>query len=107
MFTGTVRIAALMGDTLHSFDEKEVKAQRMEQALSDVEHGKRGPSEVMDMFHREALRIPADATAIFKADTVTETGNMDARGVGNLPAQLAREGKLADYVNATFGIDAA
>ena len=31
---------------------------RMEQALSDVEHGKRGPSEVMDMFHREALRIP-------------------------------------------------
>lgn len=55
----------------------------------------------------EALRIPTDTTAIFKADTVTETGNMDARGVGSLPAQLAREGKLADYVNATFGIDAA
>ena len=79
----------------------------MEQALFDVDHGKRESADVMDMFHREVLRIPTDTTAIFKADTVTETGNMDTRGVGSLPAQLAREGKLADYVNATFGIDAA
>lgn len=31
---------------------------RMEQALSDVEHGKRGPSEVMDMFHRRHCESP-------------------------------------------------
>ena len=55
---------------------------RMEQALSDVEHGKRGPSEVMDMFHREALRIPADATANLKADAVTRTANTDAQEWG-------------------------
>ena len=48
----------------------------MEQALFDVDHGKRESADVMDMFHREVLRIPTDTTAIFKADTVTETGNM-------------------------------
>ena len=58
---------------------------RMEQALSDVEHGKRGPSEVMDMFHREALRIPADATANLKADAVTQTTNTDAQDWGDCP----------------------
>ena len=58
---------------------------RMEQALSDVEHGKRGPSEVMDMFHREALRIPADATANLKADAVTRTANTDAQEWGDCP----------------------
>lgn len=58
---------------------------RMEQALSDVEHGKREPAEVMDMFHREALRIPADATANLKADAVTKTGNTDAREWGDCP----------------------
>ena len=58
---------------------------RMEQALSDVEHGKRGPSEVMDMFHREALRIPADATANLKADAVTRTANTDAQDWGDCP----------------------
>lgn len=58
---------------------------RMEQALSDVEHGKRGPSEVMDMFHREALRIPADATANLKADAVTRTTNTDAQEWGDCP----------------------
>ena len=47
---------------------------RMEQALSDVEHGKRDPADVMDMFHREALRIPADATA-----------NTDAQEWGDCP----------------------
>ena len=58
---------------------------RIEQALSDVEHGKRGPSEVMDMFHREALRIPADATANLKADAVTRTANTDAQEWGDCP----------------------
>lgn len=58
---------------------------RMEQALSDVEHGKRDPSEVMDMFHREALRIPADATANLKADAVTRTTNTDAQEWGDCP----------------------
>lgn len=58
---------------------------RMEQALSDVEHGKRDPSEVMDMFHREALRIPADATANLKADAVTRTANTDAQEWGDCP----------------------
>lgn len=58
---------------------------RMEQALSDVEHGKRGPSEVMDMFHREALRIPTDATANLKADAVTRTTNTDAQDWGDCP----------------------
>lgn len=58
---------------------------RMEQALSDVEHGKRGPSEVMDMFHREALRIPADATANLKAAAVTRTANTDAQDWGDCP----------------------
>ena len=58
---------------------------RMEQALSDVEHGKRGPSEVMDMFHREALRIPADATANLKADAVIRTANTDAQEWGDCP----------------------
>ena len=58
---------------------------RMEQALSDVEHGKRGPSEVMDMFHREALRIPADATANLKAAAVTRTANTDAQEWGDCP----------------------
>ena len=53
---------------------------RMEQALSDVEHGKRDPADVMDMFHREALRIPADATANLKADAVTRTTNAQEWG---------------------------
>lgn len=58
---------------------------RMEQALSDVEHGKRDPADVMDMFHREALRIPADATANLKADAVTRTANTDAQDWGDCP----------------------
>lgn len=58
---------------------------RMEQALSDVEHGKRDPADVMDMFHREALRIPADATANLKADAVTRTTNTDAQDWGDCP----------------------
>ena len=57
---------------------------RMEQALSDVEHGKRDPADVMDMFHREALRIPADATANLKA-AVTRTTNTDAQDWGDCP----------------------
>ena len=58
---------------------------RMEQALSDVEHGKRDPADVMDMFHREALRIPADATANLKAAAVTRTTNTDAQDWGECP----------------------
>ena len=58
---------------------------RMEQALSDVEHGKRDPADVMDMFHREALRIPTDATANLKADAVTRTTNTDAQDWGDCP----------------------
>ena len=58
---------------------------RMEQALSDVEHGKRDPADVMDMFHREALRIPADATANLKAAAVTRTANTDAQEWGECP----------------------
>lgn len=58
---------------------------RMEQALSDVEHGKRDPADVMDMFHREALRIPADATANLKAAAVTRTTNTDAQDWGDCP----------------------
>lgn len=58
---------------------------RMEQALSDVEHGKRDPADVMDMFHREALRIPADATANLKAAAVTQTTNTDAQDWGECP----------------------
>lgn len=63
---------------------------RMEQALSDVEHGKRGPADVMDMFHREALRIPADATANLKADAVTRTANTDAQEWGDCRAAASR-----------------
>lgn len=58
---------------------------RMEQALSDVEHGKRDPADVMDMFRREALRIPADATANLKAAAVTQTTNTDAQDWGECP----------------------
>ena len=58
---------------------------RMEQALSDVEHGKRDPADVMDMFHREALRIPTDATANLKAAAVTQTTNTDAQDWGECP----------------------
>ena len=39
----------------------------------------------MDMFHREALRIPADATANLKADAVTRTANTDAQEWGDCP----------------------
>ena len=37
------------------------------------------------MFHREALRIPADATANLKADAVTRTANTDAQEWGDCP----------------------
>ena len=36
---------------------------RMEQALTDVEHGQRDPGEVMELFRQQARRIPTDAQA--------------------------------------------
>ncbi|KFI90850.1 topoisomerase III [Bifidobacterium saguini DSM 23967] len=43
---------------------------RMEQTLTDVEHGRRDPTDVMELFRREALRIPADAKTHLKKDAV-------------------------------------
>lgn len=50
---------------------------RIEQVLSDVEHGKRDLSEAVDIFHREALRIPINATTNLKADTAIRIANTD------------------------------
>ena len=44
----------------------------------------------MDMFHREALRIPADATANLKADAVTRTANTDAQDWATARAAASR-----------------